>query len=111
MLTLLATFAARIGIPERFHRFAAWAAVVVLAIALAALWLWQHDEKQRERGAQVQRETDLRETINRTEQGNAARNEIHEALNRDDGRSAAVYDQCMRTARTPANCQRYNVSK
>lgn len=104
MPALLATFAA---LPTWARRAIYSIGIVLLACLLIWLWLKGHDEKQRQQGAQVQREIDLRETIHRTEQGNAAREEIHEALTRDDGRSAAVYDQCMQTARTPANCQRF----
>ncbi|WP_132468728.1 hypothetical protein [Novosphingobium sp. ST904] len=97
----------RLGLTGRVHRVLA--AIALAAACLALLWLWarSHDEKQQAAGASAQREGDLRETINRAEQGNAARVEIQDAFNRGDGRSAAVYDQCLRTARTPANCERF----
>ena len=58
-------------------------------------------ETSKEAGAAEQREGDLREALNRTEEANHARNEV-----RRPG-SNAGYDQCLRTARTPANCERF----
>lgn len=103
MMALLA----RLGLSGRMERIVA--GLILVAACIALLWLWarSHDAKQQAAGAATQREGDLRETINRTEQGNAARVEIQNAFQRDDGRSAAVYDQCLRTARTPANCERF----
>ena len=100
-------FLTRLGLTERASRIVMGIGLAVLVIALLWFLVRSHDEKQREAGASAQREGDLRETINRTEQGNAARVEIQDAFKRDDGRSRAVYDQCLRTARTPENCQRF----
>ena len=92
---------------------ARWAWLLIAAALLGAAVLWLNarekadDQANQNIGAAVQREGDLRETIKRTEQGNAARTEIEEGVRRDDGRDAAVYDQCVRTARTPANCERF----
>lgn len=78
-------------------------AIGALGLAYAALNLWidKTIDTAKDAGATEQREGDLRETLNRTEQGNEARNEI-----RDDV-GTARYDQCLRTARTPANCERF----
>lgn len=97
----------RLGLTERVARIVMGIGLTVVVIALLWFLVRSHDEKQREAGASAQREGDLRETIQRTEQGNAARVEIQDAFQRDDGRSAAVYDQCLRTARTPENCKRF----
>ncbi|WP_292960575.1 hypothetical protein [Novosphingobium sp. UBA1939] len=56
---------------------------------------------QQEAGAAIQRADDLHETIQRTEKANAARNAIR------DPASDARYGQCLRSARTPANCKRF----
>lgn len=92
------------GLPK-WVRFAG---VALLAAALLlGLWIWfgareEADDKANQSiGATVQREGDLREILNRTEQANAARDEV------DDDRGTARYDQCLRTARTPENCQRF----
>lgn len=83
---------------------------LLIVLALAALaWgtaaaisaLDRHEAAQREAGASGQREADLNETLKRTEQGNEVRTQI-----RDPG-SRARYDECLRSARTPENCQRF----
>ena len=84
-----------------------WLLGVILILAL--VWggtaligaLDRHDSSQRQAGAAQQREADLSETLNRTEQGNDARLQVR------DPRSRARYDQCLRSARTPENCQRF----
>lgn len=91
----------------------AWVLIALAALAGAVLWLQAReradDTANQEIGAVAQREGDLRETIKRTEQGNEARTEIERGLQTDDGHSAAVFEQCLRTARTPANCKRYEL--
>lgn len=78
--------------------------------ALVGLYLWlgaretADDKANQAIGAAVQREGDLIETIKRTEQGNAAREEIRAPGPVGD---RARYDQCVHSARTPANCQRF----
>ena len=85
----------------------AWAIAGVAALlALAGAYLWitkaeeADDRRNQDIGAKVQREGDMRKTIERTEKANEARDDIRR--NRDSSR----YDQCLRTARTPANCER-----
>jgi len=76
---------------------------------LWGLWAWlghreaQDDKHNQDIGATVQREADLRATLERTETANEARREIEQ-----DGPvgDRARYEQCLRTARTPTNCQR-----
>ena len=85
-----------------------WVAIVAGLIGAAVLWLIAaekaDDKANQEIGATVQREGDLRETITRTETANEAREEIgrHDAAG-----DRLRYDQCLRTARTPANCERF----
>jgi Flp pilus assembly protein TadB len=82
-------------------------AVAALATALG-LWLIAaeraDDQANRRIGAAEQRQADLTATLERTEEAHAARAEIRD---QDHGRSPARYDQCLRTARTPANCERF----
>ncbi|OYZ97826.1 MAG: hypothetical protein B7X96_01875 [Novosphingobium sp. 17-62-8] len=91
--------------------FPRWSVIglCALLVALAALVLIDRigttaatsSQAQRDAGAAAQRAQDLETTIKRTEEGNAARIEIR------DPRKSARYDQCMRSARTPENCQRF----
>lgn len=73
----------------------------VLALAvLAAVILWAIGsavDQAEKRGAVTQRESDLREVIDRVEKSN----EIRETVGRSNG---AAYDECLQSARTPANC-------
>lgn len=83
-----------------------WLLLVLLLVAVALVLLVREAEQADDRrnqdiGAAVQREGDLRETLQRTETAHAARNDI------GDDRGTARYDQCLRTARTPENCQRF----
>ena len=87
-----------------------WAIAGALALLLVA-WLWHSDtvedaaEEGRQEGAKQQRETDLVETINRTEQANETRDTIQNEVR--TGTGGNLYAQCLRTARTPANCERF----
>lgn len=84
-----------------------------LLLALLGLFLWWNaaenaDDKANQKiGAAIEREGALTRTLERTEQGNEARDTITRDLETNDGRSCAVYNQCLRTARTPANCERF----
>jgi len=84
-----------------------WVVVLLLATVGAYVWLTQaeeaDDKANQEIGAKVQREGDLRETIKRAEKANEARDDI--SRDRDNAR----YEQCLHTARTPANCERLRV--
>jgi hypothetical protein len=81
--------------------------VFAAACALMAAGAWiiaaenADDKNNQDLGAAAQRADDLHTTLNRTETANAARAEIN------DSRSDARYHQCLRTARTPANCERF----
>ena len=87
-----------------------WWVLGAAVAVLGAVWWLQAREKaddkaNQEIGAAVQREGDLQETIKRTEQGNETRDQVRHDLNA--GGSRELYDQCVRTARTPANCVRF----
>lgn len=95
------------------RRLAKAGLVLLAVVAFGALILWLNlreeadDKANQQIGAKAERTQQLEDTIKNVETGNAARAEIEEAMGRDDGRSRVVYDQCVRTARTPANCKRY----
>lgn len=94
---MTAIFATLLGLP----RWLKLALGGVLALAAAFVWLHSRDSGNREIGSTQQREADLRETLERTEDANRARDDIRRDV---DG---ARYAQCLRTARTPANCERF----
>lgn len=111
MIGFLLPLFARLGLSQRVSRLLAIGTLILGAAALiGVLWLWlDHREKADDRnnqeiGAAVQREGDLRETLERTETANEAREEIERP---GDAGDRLRYDQCLRTARTPANCQRF----
>lgn len=78
----------------------------ILVVAALALWLWigradeADDRNNQAIGATVQREADMTQTIERVEKANAAREDTIVG-------SVEFYYQCLRTARTPDNCQRF----
>jgi len=59
------------------------------------------EDMSKEAGAAKITNDNLEATLKRTEQGNEAKNEIRNDI------GSARYHQCMRTARTTANCQRF----
>lgn len=82
-----------------------WVWIVILLAAVTGGYVWlvkseeADDRQNQEIGAKVQREGDLRETIERAEKANEARDDIRIS-------DRTRYEQCVRTARTPANCKR-----
>ena len=81
-----------------------WLLIIGAVIAIGAgylLWLSNRDAGNVEKGKTEQTVENLEETVNRVDQANEARDTIRV----DNGN--ARFDQCMRTARTPANCQRF----
>jgi hypothetical protein len=86
-----------------------WAVLAVGALVALVLWLRASenadDKANQEVGAAVQREGDLQRTLERVETGNATREEIIREVDRGNG--DVLYAQCLRTARTPANCERF----
>lgn len=116
MFTLIAKFLiARNPAMTMVHamRLAKIGLAAIVLLALIGMFLWwsaaenADDKANQEIGAAIEREGALTETLIRTEQANEARNTIEQDLQRDDGRSCAVYRQCLRTARTPGNCERF----
>lgn len=85
-----------------------WLLGAIVAVIGAVAWLQAReradDKANQEIGATKQREGDLRATLERTETANDAREEIERPGAAGD---KLRYDQCLRTARTPANCERF----
>lgn len=82
-----------------------WVLIALAALVAGYVWLGAREEADDRRnqniGAAVQREDDLRTTLERTNDASKARDDVRSDV---DG---ARYDQCLRTARTPANCERF----
>lgn len=86
-----------------------WLLGIAFAVVAAVGWFLAReeadDEANRDIGAAIQREGDLRQTIERVEEGNATREETRRVV--DAGASAELHALCLRTARTPENCRRF----
>lgn len=86
-----------------------WLLLAVLLAIGAVAWLHAHetadDAANVAIGRTIEREEALTETLERTEAGNAAREETRRVV--DAGAGSELYALCLRTARTPANCDRY----
>lgn len=82
-------------------------AVLLLIVAGLALYLWamsHHDETVQtavQQGREAQQRDDALETLNTVKEANDARSAVNDAGSR------ARYDECLRSARNPANCQRF----
>lgn len=63
------------------------------------------DQRNQEIGATVEREKNLEKTIERVEEANEVRNEV--SAEAAVGRGERLYAQCLRSARTPASCERF----
>lgn len=87
-----------------------WLLLVALAVASVIAYFVSaekaDDKANQNIGATSQRETDLRETVKKVEQGNAAREEIRAP---DRAGACARYAQCVRSSRpsAAANCVRF----
>lgn len=85
-----------------------WLLIAIGILAITIFWIVSaekaDDKANQTVGATTQREADLRETVNRVEEANAAREEIR-GVDRDA--MCARYAQCVRSARTPENCVRF----
>lgn len=83
-------------------------AAVLIAAAVAFFYFADKKEqriedKLEEKGAVTERAETQGETLNRVEVGNEEREKV---TRNDDAGAQLRYDQCLRSARTPANCQR-----
>lgn len=97
---LLSLFGVKEALAKRFAPLAAIALgllLVGLAVLAFNLWLDGRDTRNQEIGATVQREGDLRATIERVEKANEAAAKVE----RDP---AARRAGCLRHSRTPENC-------
>lgn len=86
-----------------------WIVIAVVAVVTLGLWLAAIEKADDKSNQQIGRTEERLETttevLERTEQGNATRTEIERDVVRGSG--DVLYQQCLRTARTPANCERF----
>lgn len=98
---MMAWFAAsRLGLPRVI-----WGIMILTAVVGALMYAGAikraSDKRNQDIGATAEREKSSSVVIENAEKANAARDEIR------SNNSGARYDQCLRTARTPANCERF----
>lgn len=105
MIGFLLPLFVRWGASQRVAKVLAIGTLILgAALLLGALWLWvdsreaADDRANQEIGATKQREGDLRETLERVEEANDAREDNR---NRTDEQRNA---DCLRRSRTPENC-------
>lgn len=103
MMPWLISLFARMGLGPLASKLLSYGLLVALAVGL---WLWfdarekADDTRNQGIGAAIERETGLQDTIKNVEKAN----EATELIRRDPARA---YAECLRTARTPALCQRF----
>lgn len=76
-------------------------AVLITSVIIARGWMDRTIQTAIEAGAAEQREKTAETIIENARKANEARDEVRRDV---DG---ARYNQCLRTARTPANCERF----
>lgn len=83
-----------------------WVLVGIAALIVAStVWFADRMDGATETGRQLEQATAMAETLDRVEQGQETRDAIEREA--DDGAGSLLYDQCLRSARTPANCERF----
>lgn len=100
-MTRLTEWLASLATPNK--AIMALVAIGLLAIGIATAWhlVDALTETAELKGAIVERAETQAEIIKNVEKANDARTDVR------DPRSRAAYDECVQSARTPANCQRY----
>lgn len=78
-----------------------WALFAAFAVAACIISLSVRDRASREIGVLTERDRVSTEVIKNVRNATEARDQVRNDI---DG---ARYNQCMRTARTPANCERF----
>lgn len=94
------------GFTPRFYLIAGGVLLVIVAIVMYSCAERADDRSNQQIGATVERERATTEVLQRTEKANEVREQTTRDLRSDDGRSDVAYRQCLRSARTPANCER-----
>lgn len=86
-----------------------WAGFAALALVLGGVWYCTEQvdervEQAEEIGATTERNIQLEQTIENVKKAEDAREDITDPSPAGD---LTRYNQCVRTARTPANCERF----
>lgn len=98
----------KLGITARLASVITWAGgllVVALLISAAVWWFNDTVDDARDEGVKQGVTTERVEAQGKVIENVQAANETRAAV-RDD-RSRAAYDECVRSARNPANCERF----
>lgn len=106
MFGLILPLATRI-VGERFAKLAAWGIVALIATAIGAAVWWFTDTVDNARdegvkqGATAERVEAQGKALENVQTANDTRADVR------DERSRAAYDECVRSARNAANCERF----
>ena len=107
MIALILPLATRL-VGERFAKLAAWGFVVLMAAAIigGVVW-WFNDtvDDARSDGVKAGVTAERVEAQGKVIENVQTANETRAAVR--DQRSRAAYDECVRSARNPANCERF----
>jgi hypothetical protein len=107
MLGLILPLATRI-VGERFAKLASWAFVVLLtatAIGAAVWWFTDTVDDAHDAGVKQGVTAERIEAQGKVIENVKAANETRAAVR--DERNRAAYDECVRSARNAANCERF----
>lgn len=107
MISLLLPFATRL-VGERFAKMASWGFLALIAVLLIGGTVWWFtdtvDDARKEgvkEGVTAERVEAQGKVIENVQTANETRAAVR------DERSGAAYDECLRSARNPANCERF----
>lgn len=109
MISLIATFLmTKTGLGPKAAKLASWGALILVAgLLVGAALLWfndtvddAHDEGVKQ-GVTIERVEAQGKVIENVQTANETRAAVR------DERSGAAYDECLRSARNPANCERF----
>ena len=101
MMTKLLTWLSGLDVQAKIIMAFVGLAMAGIAIATAFHVVDTLTETAEQKGAVVERAETQADIIKNVEKANEARTDVR------DPRSRAAYDQCVRSARNPANCERF----
>jgi len=107
MIAFLIPLATRI-VGERFAKLAAWGIVALIAAAIiggVVWWFTDTVDDARSDGVKAGVTAERVEAQGKALENVQTANETRAAVR--DQRSRAAYDECLRSARNPANCERF----
>lgn len=109
MISILATFLmTKTSLGPKAAKWASWgvlAVIVALLIGAALLWFNDTVDDAHDEGVKQGVTTERVEAQGKVIENVKTANETRAAVR--DERSRAAYDECLRSARNPANCERF----